>query len=108
MPRKGAIDFIEGGECALRANRTGSGELSFKVIAHRGACQHAPENTAAAVRRALELGSTSVELDPQLSRDGVVIPERTITAARAATGRAAPRSAPPRSIGSRYWGVGSG
>lgn len=45
----------------------------FRVIAHRGASGHAPENTLPAFRRALELGAFEVELDVQLSRDGVPI-----------------------------------
>ncbi len=46
---------------------------AFEVIAHRGASAEAPENTLPAVRRALEIGAPAVELDAQLSRDGVVI-----------------------------------
>jgi len=45
---------------------------SFRVVAHRGASGYAPENTAAAFRRAVELGATEVELDTQLSTDGEV------------------------------------
>ena len=45
----------------------------FHVIAHRGASAYAPENTAPAFQRALELGASEVELDVQLSRDGVVV-----------------------------------
>lgn len=39
------------------------------VISHRGASGHAPENTLAAFRRAVALGSTFIETDLQLSRD---------------------------------------
>jgi glycerophosphoryl diester phosphodiesterase len=45
----------------------------FHVIAHRGASAEAPENTLPAFARALELGALEVELDVQLSRDGVPI-----------------------------------
>ena len=41
------------------------------VIGHRGACGHAPENTLPSFRKAAELGVTWVELDVQLSSDGV-------------------------------------
>lgn len=41
----------------------------FRVIAHRGASAHAPENTLPAFRRAVELGAEEVELDVQLSAD---------------------------------------
>jgi glycerophosphoryl diester phosphodiesterase len=45
----------------------------FHVIAHRGASAQAPENTLPAFARALALGVVEVELDAQLSRDGVPI-----------------------------------
>ncbi len=43
----------------------------FHVIAHRGASAAAPENTLPAFERALALGVVEVELDVQLSSDGV-------------------------------------
>lgn len=42
-------------------------------IAHRGASDHAVENTLAAFRLATELGAHMWELDTQLTRDGVVV-----------------------------------
>jgi glycerophosphoryl diester phosphodiesterase len=39
------------------------------VIAHRGASGHAPENTLAAFRRAVELGAGFIETDLHLTRD---------------------------------------
>jgi len=39
------------------------------VVAHRGASGHAPENTLAAFRRAVELGANFIETDLHLSRD---------------------------------------
>jgi glycerophosphoryl diester phosphodiesterase len=42
-------------------------------IAHRGASAEAPENTLAAFRRALALGVDGIELDVQVSRDGVPV-----------------------------------
>lgn len=43
------------------------------VIAHRGASGLAPENTMAAFRLAVELGADGVELDVQLSADGMPV-----------------------------------
>jgi glycerophosphoryl diester phosphodiesterase len=43
------------------------------VIAHRGAAAHAPENTMASVRRALEDGADMVEIDVQETADGEVV-----------------------------------
>jgi glycerophosphoryl diester phosphodiesterase len=43
------------------------------LIAHRGASAEAPENTLAAFHRALVLGVDGVELDVQVSRDGVPV-----------------------------------
>ena len=39
------------------------------VIAHRGASGHAPENTLAAFRLALDMGAPAIELDVHLTRD---------------------------------------
>jgi glycerophosphoryl diester phosphodiesterase len=44
----------------------------FRIIAHRGASAYAPENSEAAFQLALEMGVMQVELDTQLTRDGVV------------------------------------
>lgn len=43
------------------------------TIAHRGASHDAPENTLAAVRRAVELGADLVEVDVQRTRDGALV-----------------------------------
>lgn len=43
------------------------------VIAHRGACTYAPENTLAAMRKARDLGVHCIEFDVMLSKDGVPI-----------------------------------
>jgi glycerophosphoryl diester phosphodiesterase len=50
--------------------------LSFPtplVLGHRGASAHAPENTLAAFRLALEQGADGIELDARLTRDGEVV-----------------------------------
>ena len=43
------------------------------IIAHRGDSSHAPENTIAAFRRAVEAGADGIEFDVRLSRDGEVV-----------------------------------
>jgi glycerophosphoryl diester phosphodiesterase len=43
------------------------------IIAHRGASSHAPENTLAAFRAAIEAGANGVEFDVQLAKDGVPV-----------------------------------
>lgn len=43
------------------------------IIAHRGASAEKPENTLAAFRRALALGVDGIELDVQLTQDGVAV-----------------------------------
>jgi glycerophosphoryl diester phosphodiesterase len=50
------------------------------IIAHRGASAHAPENTLAAFRLALEQGADGIELDAKLTADGqvVVIHDQTV------------------------------
>ncbi|ANX05136.1 hypothetical protein PG2T_13735 [Immundisolibacter cernigliae] len=42
-------------------------------IAHRGASSEAPENTLAAIRRAIDLGTPWVEVDVQACADGLVV-----------------------------------
>ena len=48
-------------------------EDSAIVIAHRGSAGAAPENTLAAIRRAIKDGADWIEIDVQESRDGEVI-----------------------------------
>jgi glycerophosphoryl diester phosphodiesterase len=43
------------------------------LIAHRGASAHAPENTMAAFKLALEMGARAMELDVHQSRDGRLV-----------------------------------
>lgn len=44
-----------------------------RVIAHRGFSAEAPENTMAAIQKAIDLGADMVEFDVLLSRDGAVV-----------------------------------
>jgi len=59
---------------------------SIWTIAHRGASGHAPENTMAAFRRAVELGARFIETDLQLSRDARVIAIHDFTLDRTTSG----------------------
>ena len=45
----------------------------FEIVAHRGIATEAPENTAAAFQRAIELGADAVELDVRLTADRVPV-----------------------------------
>ena len=56
------------------------GRFPVLVVAHRGFSGAAPENTLAAFRKAIEVGSDMIELDIQLSKDGkiVVIHDETL------------------------------
>ena len=44
-----------------------------RVIGHRGAASHAPENTLAGIRKAAAHGVTMIEVDAKLTADGVPI-----------------------------------
>ena len=46
---------------------------TLHVIGHRGAAGRAPENTLAAFSKAIEIGVDGVELDVQLSADGIAV-----------------------------------
>lgn len=48
-------------------------DKEFLVIAHRGASKYAPENTMAAFKLAYEMKADMIELDVQLSRDGIPV-----------------------------------
>jgi glycerophosphoryl diester phosphodiesterase len=43
------------------------------IFAHRGACAHAPENTLASFRMAVEHGADAIELDAKVTADGQVV-----------------------------------
>ena len=45
----------------------------FELIAHRGYAKHFPENTLVAIAAALDSGARNIEVDVQLSRDGVPV-----------------------------------
>src|SRR5690606_11412908 len=62
-----------------------------KIIAHRGASAHAPENTMAAFRKAIEMGANYIELDVHLSKDGkvVVLHDATLNRTSNGTGKIA-------------------
>jgi glycerophosphoryl diester phosphodiesterase len=57
------------------------------VVAHRGASGHAPENTMAAFRRAVELGAKFIETDLQLTRDARVVAIHDSTLDRTTNGK---------------------
>lgn len=58
------------------------------VIAHRGGCGLAPENTIPAIRNAVEMGVDVIEMDVQLTKDGalVVIHDSTVNRVTNAAG----------------------
>lgn len=62
-------------------------ERRVRVIAHRGASRDRPENTRAAFEEALVQGADGIELDVQLSRDGIPVVYHDRTLVRAGGGR---------------------
>ena len=68
-----------------------TGRLPFILIAHRGFSSNAPENTLAAFDMALTAGFGHIELDVQLTADGVpvVIHDRTLERTTDGTGEVA-------------------
>jgi glycerophosphoryl diester phosphodiesterase len=56
------------------------------IFGHRGASAHAPENTIAAFKLALEQGADAVELDAKLTADGAVIVIHDLTLDRTTNG----------------------
>jgi glycerophosphoryl diester phosphodiesterase len=62
---------------------------SLKVIGHRGAAGHAPENTFAAFDAGLAMGVDGVETDVRATRDGVLVLVHDATVDRTTDGRGA-------------------
>ncbi len=62
-----------------------------RIIGHRGACAHAPENTLASIRKAAALGARWVEFDVRLTADGrlAVIHDETVDRTTDGHGRVA-------------------
>lgn len=58
------------------------------ILAHRGACGYAPENTLEAFRLALDMGADGFELDVHMSRDGhlMVIHDESVNRTTNGTG----------------------
>jgi glycerophosphoryl diester phosphodiesterase len=73
-------------------------EKSIWVIAHRGASGHAPENTMASFRRAVEMGARFIETDLQLARDARVIAIHDLTYDRTTTGKGEIHQLPMKQI----------
>ena len=57
------------------------------VISHAACGGHAPENTLAGIRAALELGADGIEIDVQASADGVPVLMHDLTVDRTTKGR---------------------
>ncbi|MBI3972289.1 MAG: hypothetical protein HY332_13470 [Chloroflexi bacterium] len=62
---------------------------TFKVIGHRGAAGHAPENTFAAFDTGLAMGVGGVETDIRATRDGVLVLVHDATVDRTTDGSGA-------------------
>jgi glycerophosphoryl diester phosphodiesterase len=61
------------------------------IIAHRGKHDTVPENSAAAVVAALEIGAQAIEIDVRKTRDGVVVLHHNAVALDTSAGRLAQR-----------------
>jgi glycerophosphoryl diester phosphodiesterase len=64
-----------------------TGKFPVLVTAHRGFSGDAPENTLAAFKKAMEVGSDMMELDVRFSKDGQIVVMHDDTLDRTANGR---------------------
>lgn len=71
----------------LSGEKTGNGGTPMKVYAHRGFSGEYPENTMLAFRKARETGCDGIELDVQLSRDGIPVIMHDETLDRTTSGK---------------------
>lgn len=62
-----------------------------RILGHRGAKGHAPENTIASFRKGIELGATILEMDVHATRDGTVVVSHDGTVDRTTNGTGAIR-----------------
>lgn len=60
---------------------------NIKVIAHRGASAYAPENTLAAIDKALELGTDAIEIDFRQTKDCALVAFHDASVNRTTNGR---------------------
>ncbi len=65
----------------------GAAKSVTQIIAHRGASAERPECTRAAIRRAIEVGATAVEVDVRTSRDGELFILHDATLDRTTSGK---------------------
>lgn len=72
-------------EALLRSPSEGA--TRTRVVAHRGYSGRAPENTLPAFEAAVGAGADAMEMDVQLSRDGVVVVVHDATLDRTTNGR---------------------
>ena len=72
------------------ANPADSAAGVRQIVAHRGAMTERPENTLAAVKRAIEVGATAIEMDVRTSKDGVLFLLHDATLNRTTDGTGAP------------------
>jgi glycerophosphoryl diester phosphodiesterase len=68
------------------------------VIGHAAAAGEAPENTLAGVRQALDANCEAMEVDVQVSSDGVPVLMHDLTVDRTTNGRGAVRELPIRAL----------
>lgn len=63
-------------------------DQKFRIIAHRGASAHAPENTIESFQLAKEMGADYIEMDLHLTKDGhlIVIHDETVDRTTDGTG----------------------
>ena len=85
---------LVGGEMACAAKKAAemvvpywTGKFPVLVTAHRGFSGDAPENTLAAFRKAMEVGSDMIELDVRFSKDGQIVVIHDDTLDRTTNGR---------------------
>jgi len=76
-----------GGHVVFRSPPAGP----VQVIAHRGGPSHAPENTLAAFRTAIDQGASWLEFDVQMTRDGELVVIHDVTVSRTTDGAGAVR-----------------
>ncbi len=67
--------------------RAGTFRTVQQIVAHRGASSERPECTLSALRRAIEIGATTVEIDVRTSKDGILFLLHDATLDRTTNGK---------------------
>ncbi len=88
------LTTLRPGSRAAEPDLAGAATRVTQIVAHRGASAERPECTLSAIRRAIEVGATAVEVDVRTSRDGELFLLHDATLDRTTNGKGSASALP--------------